>query len=667
MNPSQPSLTSVCTFLALLVSIFCWSQAGLPKDTEVLIHEMIENQVAEVRQYEEKLEAAPTRAAKRKICLKLSRLYSIIDRPAGIKVLRQALEFTEPANDKERMQVLARLAVTFRRMGEMDSCASTLQKFESNFEETPTSAEYFITKATLEKYQGNFPQALDWLHEGVSWADSNGVFPQMIYGKLGELYMDRREYRKALQYFEKNLRHIKEQKAPVREDELVSMAECYSELGEIDQSKTVLALNETYNWDRAINKSSLAGLGNYITSRMKSAHLDGHYRECIQIATVATAIYSETSTPRQLGRILIVRADCYEKLGFFVEALRDLNQAEILVRKISNKARLIKVFLSRSKIYSSLGNHSYALRDLEAYHELYRDMHEGWAAEEISFLERELDRKEVNHKLQLLDKENRLKAMSLQKRKRLVWFLSMLLITLIILAIVLQHQLRYRKKAENEIRKSKELVEGSLREKEILLQEIHHRVKNNLQFISSLLSLQSEHMKDSTAVTALQEGQDRVRSMALIHQNLYQEHNLVGVDVREYFDKLIQNLFDSYNISPNRIKLQTKIQSMNIDVDTIIPLGLIVNELVSNALKYAFPDDRQGVIEVVLAKQDDSLHLTVRDNGIGIEKSLVQDLDQHFGYRLINAFCLQLDADLTIENKIGTTVSLEVKDFQTAA
>ena len=208
------------------------------------------------------------------------------------------------------------------------------------------------------------------------------------------------------------------------------------------------------------------------------------------------------------------------------------------------------------------------------------------------------------------------------------------------------------------------IISKSLDEKEILLREIHHRVKNNLQFISSLLGLQTEHISDQKALNALQEGQDRVQSMALIHQNLYQEDNLTGVDMKDYFVKLIHSLFDSYNIREDQVALQLEIGDLNLDVDTVIPIGLIVNELISNSLKYAFPDDRKGVINISLSEAQGILNLTVKDDGIGFPQEINNRLGDSFGYKLIHAFTEQLEADLKIDGLNGTRVDLKIKSYE---
>lgn len=156
------------------------------------------------------------------------------------------------------------------------------------------------------------------------------------------------------------------------------------------------------------------------------------------------------------------------------------------------------------------------------------------------------------------------------------------------------------------------------------MKEIHHRVKNNLQIISSLLDLQSLTIQDAQASEAVKESRNRVHSMALIHQNLYNEGNIKGIQIENYINHLAENLFQSYNIQPGKVKLKTDIEQIDLDVDTVIPIGLILNELLSNSLKYAFTNKEAGIILVKLKQLNGSLLLEVKDNGAGFPPRAVQ-------------------------------------------
>lgn len=199
----------------------------------------------------------------------------------------------------------------------------------------------------------------------------------------------------------------------------------------------------------------------------------------------------------------------------------------------------------------------------------------------------------------------------------------------------------------------------------MLLKEIHHRVKNNLQVISSLLSLQQRQINDPKAAQAIQEGRNRVKAMALIHQNLYQDTDLVGVDASDYISKLTKNLIKNYKTEDKKIELYIDADPIKLNIDTIIPLGLVINELISNALKYAFVNKPSGAIDILLKSSSDTLTLSVIDNGKGLPEDFSVDHVSSLGFRLIKAFSNKLKADLKINSSNeGTKISLIIPHFK---
>ena len=201
---------------------------------------------------------------------------------------------------------------------------------------------------------------------------------------------------------------------------------------------------------------------------------------------------------------------------------------------------------------------------------------------------------------------------------------------------------------------------ASLAEKDILLKEIHHRVKNNLQVISSLLDLQSEYIQDQQALRAFQESQQRIKSMSLIHERLYQHGDLARVDLVEYIENLTRNLFQSYRVGNQAISLTCHIEPIYLGLDTAIPCGLIINELVTNALKYAFPTGGQsGQIEVVFkAVGNHQLCLTVRDDGVGLPSELELEQATTLGLILVTTLVKQLNGTLEIKREAGTEIMI---------
>ncbi|MGB3511654.1 MAG: PAS domain S-box protein [Microcoleaceae cyanobacterium] len=209
-------------------------------------------------------------------------------------------------------------------------------------------------------------------------------------------------------------------------------------------------------------------------------------------------------------------------------------------------------------------------------------------------------------------------------------------------------------------KRNEEQIKASLTEKEVLLKEIHHRVKNNLQVISSLLRLQSRYIQDEVVLEMLKESQNRVRSMALVHEHLYQSKNLSKIDFTEYIRHLVSHLFQAYEVKARGVKLDVNVVSVFLNIDTVVPCGLIINELVSNSLKYAFPEESMGEIVIDFNYQNDRnlFILKVGDNGVGFPEDLDYQNSGSLGLRLVCSLARQLKANIELVNEVGTVFKI---------
>lgn len=223
----------------------------------------------------------------------------------------------------------------------------------------------------------------------------------------------------------------------------------------------------------------------------------------------------------------------------------------------------------------------------------------------------------------------------------------------------LRRELFERQMAEKELLASDQKLRQSLAEKESLLKEIHHRVKNNLQIVSSLLYLQENYMNDPKGVEILRESQNRIKSMALIHEQLYGTADLAKIDFGRYIQGLTANLFDAYGIDPVRIRLNVRADDIAIEVDIAVPCGLIINELVSNALKHAFLPDASGTIDIVIRSLNAGrMEIVVADDGIGLTEPPGDAEIKSLGLRLIETLTTQLGGTLAIKTEKGTRFSI---------
>ena len=208
-----------------------------------------------------------------------------------------------------------------------------------------------------------------------------------------------------------------------------------------------------------------------------------------------------------------------------------------------------------------------------------------------------------------------------------------------------------RKLADRQIR-------TSLREKEVLLKEIHHRVKNNLQVIASLLSLQAEHAGDPKILAMLDDMKTRVRSIAAIHEILYGSADLSRIDFASYLNSIADDLKSFYAASSDRIKVIVKSEPVPLDITQAVPCGLIVNELLTNSFKYAFPDDRSGLIEVGFRCADEQCTLEISDNGISLPKNIEPQNAASMGLQLLTLLVQQIKGKLTVDRQAGTRFNI---------
>ncbi|MGH7824947.1 MAG: sensor histidine kinase [Candidatus Binatia bacterium] len=268
---------------------------------------------------------------------------------------------------------------------------------------------------------------------------------------------------------------------------------------------------------------------------------------------------------------------------------------------------------------------------LTAYYQEDRDVLEGYGAGAVDYLSKPVNplilRSKVEVFVDLFRKTGRLAAMN--------------------------------RAMESEIEQRLAELEASLREKEILLKEIHHRVKNNLQIISSLLSLQAQKISEPHVQSLFRQARDRVRSMALVHENLYQSPDLGRAELAEYARALMQSLFEAYGEAAANIRLRLELEPVHLPVDVAIPCGLILNELATNALKHAFHGRPKGEITVVLeAGRDGMIRLKVQDNGNGLPPGLDWRSGGSLGLRLVNMLTEQLNGTLEVRNNHGTIFQL---------
>ena len=198
----------------------------------------------------------------------------------------------------------------------------------------------------------------------------------------------------------------------------------------------------------------------------------------------------------------------------------------------------------------------------------------------------------------------------------------------------------------------------------MLLREIHHRVKNSLQIISSLLSLQASEIDDEEIVERYKESENRIHTIALVHESLYKSTDISHIDFKHYIEILIEDIMQSYHVDRNRISTVLEVDDYELSIETAIPAGLIINELVSNAIKHAFKEDEMGEIRIILERDDDHYVLTINDSGRGLSDEIDYDNPVSLGLKLVNALVNQLDGKLEVEIDSGTIFKINFIELE---
>ena len=267
-------------------------------------------------------------------------------------------------------------------------------------------------------------------------------------------------------------------------------------------------------------------------------------------------------------------------------------------------------------------------------------------------LEQVYEKEKRELEIEKLSTEAELRSLAFDQKNRQQRALIVLFVLILLVAILIFVLYRQNKK--------------SLSERETLLREIHHRVKNNLQVISSLLNLQAGSLDDDAAKEAVREGQSRVKSMALIHQKLYSTDDVRGVDVQDYLENLSLELFKVFGVDEEKVKWNIDASGLKMDIDTVIPLGLIINELITNSIKYAFQNVEHGLLEISLKENGENLNVSVKDNGTGMDEEAMKTSNS-FGWKMIKSLSRKLKAEIIIDSASGTNVKLIISRYKLVA
>lgn len=364
--------------------------------------------------------------------------------------------------------------------------------------------------------------------------------------------------------------------------------------------------------------------------------------------------------------------ECCLKQGDKHAAKRNLDTAEALLRDyFRDIGQTIKFLLIKSKFYRSVGDHEKCNQYLTRYFDLKDSL--AYIEKEQNLLNTEIAFKVEQKELEILEKNRILEQKRLDEARDKTYKAYSVAAFVLLLGIILILAMGnyFSKKREKELHVKNEKIkvqnaqiEHTLKEKEFLIREIHHRVKNNLQIITSMLSLQISKQEGAENESVLREAKQRISAIALTHQMLYQNANLSNIPVNDYIENLVRQIERSLPGSDIDVLTDLEPNDEKVNIDNAIPLGLMINELLTNSFKHAFPNNEKGIISISLRLADNMCIIRFADNGVGLPENFNFTEQKSMGMDLIHILAEQLDATLKIESKNGSSFELMIPSIK---
>ena len=571
----------------------------------------------------------------------------------GAKYAHDALSGAEKINDSNLIaRALLLLGICYDNIGNLDSCLNYFNRASDIYQSLKNDdklSNVLSSKANAYYVRGNFELALRHQLAALELRKKTGNknYVAKSLNNIGVLYRSKKDYANAINYYRQSLA-IKEE---LHDEQgivvtLINISSAYNSENKFDSTyyyaNQGMLLAKKIHAEKDVYGSQV-NMGAALIGEGKFDEAEPLLYEVEQKAKAHNDKSVLITTYEGLGDIFLNRKNYAKAESYFLKGLA--------TARMNQRKETMQVFYSKlAKCYRPLAKYDLAFAYADSASTLSHDLLNEQNLRQLNEMAAVYESSEKEKHIEQLNAQNALttSAASHRKAERNYFILaSILLLALAVVAII----------AFVSNKKKKE-------EKEVLLREIHHRVKNNLQVVSSLLSLQSNYITDVQALEAVKDSRNRVQSMALIHQNLYQEHDLTGIDIKDYISKLCDNLFHSYNIQAGKIQLVKELQPINLDVDFVVPLGLILNELITNSLKYAFPDGREGIIKIILKEEPDKLKLGVYDNGVGSVPLERLNQEHTFGYKMIRAFLQKLKGEMQVYSEDGTKVEIEIRNYR---
>ena len=465
-----------------------------------------------------------------------------------------------------------------------------------------------------------------------------------LYHSLGVMFHTTDNYEKAQEYYSLSLKEAEEKKDSLLMKKcLINLGSVNSSLNDFEKAAFFMKQSLEIPVHKEMNYATYANLG-YLYVKQEKFDL--------AIPVLLQATEESPDNPESelnLYFLLHAKAMAKDSSNMKIALERAKKAADSGLYGLRDQSLLLR---NIADYLAFTGNYQEALSYRDKYIGVFEEIKENQRDQIVLNLESKYESEKKDAQLKVLQLET-------EKNAQEIRLYSLLALAGLIITGLVGFFLYKNKEKNKLLTKQKKRLEENVEEINLLLREIHHRVKNNLQVITSLLNIQQRSISDKKAQEAIQESKNRIESMGLIHRSFYQNKNLGEINSREYIQNLVSQIFESYNTDVQRIELETKVQEIYLDMDTLVPLGLIINEMVSNTLKHAFDEKESGKLSISLERNEDKYKLEISDNGSGLNDLSMLKNSKSFGLNMIKAFVKKLNGSLNLLNTEGTTFQIE--------
>ena len=595
----------------------------------------------------------------------------------------------KPTKDSTEIYLLNKIAITFYPQ-EIDSAIVYMQKAKNIayiLNRKSDLAGIYKKMGVFYYYDNDYDNAIEYYGKAINTykqLEPAADFAEAYRG-LGICYYEKGEYTNSIKQYHKAIQIFETVEDSVGIGRtLNSIGSSLETLGDTESAlsfyKRSVKIKENIKDSSGISVGMM-NLGNVFTKLGKFDRAMTSYEKALSIANslndtrlIVDAYTCQAGSSHELGRYDLAEDTWMKALGKFSNYRNDYQKSDIynglaatlielgraneameylkknidISTRIGAKVELKRSYQNMSEAYVSLGDYQSAYESIQQYAALKDSLYNKENLVAVHEMRVKYEKERDEREIAALKHQNEIEKLNSEKQNTLnyIFITALVAVSMLVLALIMVVRQR---------RKVNQLLGASLKEKNVLLKEIHHRVKNNFQLISSLLNLQSNMIEDETAIAAIDESKNRVISMALVHQHIYQAENLSSIRMHEYIEELMTMIARSMQKTGQEIETHIDAEEIMFDVEVAIPIGLILNELITNSFKYAFEGRKSGNVTIEFNKiGQDKFLLHFYDDGIGLPKDFDLENLESLGLLLVQLLVAQIKGNVKVKNGEGT-------------